>query len=49
MQASLYYELPGKKSEDVFMDLLELERVDYGQPYKARVVLEVKNGSSKIF
>ncbi len=41
LQASLYYEMPGKGAEDVSMDLVELDRVAYGQPYKASVQLEV--------
>jgi hypothetical protein len=28
--------------EDVSMNLVELERVQFGQPFKARVVLEVR-------
>ena len=42
-RAMKYYDVPDSASarEDVFMDLVELESVQYGQPYKARVILEV--------
>ncbi len=47
-KASLYYDLPDKGTEDVFMDLVDLEKVSYGQPYKARVMLEVMSlGATK--
>ena len=41
-KAMKFYEVPSKEQEDVVMDLIELERVQYGQPYKARVILEVR-------
>ena len=40
-RAMKYYDVPDSAKEDVFMDLVELESVQYGQPYKARVILEV--------
>ena len=40
-KAKLYYEIPNADLEDVKMDLVELEKVNYGQPYQAVVVLEV--------
>lgn len=36
-----YYQIPSKDKEDVLMDLVELDKVAYGQPYKARVTLQV--------
>ena len=42
-RAMKYYDVPDSAKEDVFMDLVELESVQYGQPYKARVILEVIN------
>lgn len=34
--------------EDVWMDLVELDSVKYGEPYKARVMLEVRKIQSGI-
>ena len=36
-----FYEYPKKEAEDVFMDLIELDKVPYGGTYKARVIIEV--------
>ena len=40
-RAMKYYDVPDSAKEDVVLDLVELESVQYGQPYKARVVLKV--------
>ena len=41
-KAMTYYEVPDKDKEDVKMDLIELESINYGEPYKARIALEVR-------
>lgn len=41
-KAMRFYEMPTKEKEDVTMELVELESVGYGQPYKARILLEVR-------
>ncbi len=46
-RALKYYSVPSNAVEDVFMDLVELERVEYGQAYKARVILEVSSNAKK--
>lgn len=40
-RAMRYYDYPGKEKEDVLIELVELEKVKYGDPYKARIKLEV--------
>ena len=40
-RAMRYYDYPSKEKEDVLIELVELEKVKYGEPYKARVKLEV--------
>ena len=40
-RAMKYYDVPDAAKEDVSMDLVDLESVQFGQPYKARVILEV--------
>ncbi len=42
-KAMRFYEISPKTREDVFMDLVELDKANYGDPYKARVVIEVHN------
>ena len=46
-KGALYYDMPDSGSHDVTMDLLELETVEYGQSYKARVVLENKSKETR--
>ena len=41
-KAMTYYEVPAADKEDVKMDLIELESINYGEPYKARIALEVR-------
>ena len=36
-----FYEIPSKENEDVSMELVELDSVAYGEPYKARILLTV--------
>ena len=40
-KAMTYYQVPSAEKEDVKMDLIELESIKYGEPYKARIALEV--------
>ncbi len=40
-----FYEYPKKEIQDVYMDLIELEKVPYGGVYKARVVIEVNQST----
>ena len=37
-----YYQIPSKDNEDVIMHMIELDSVNYGEPYKARVTLQVR-------
>ncbi len=47
-KAALYYdETDNGAREDVFMDLQELERIQYGQPYTARIWLHNKSGETR--
>ena len=48
-RAKRYYDedFTDGNAEDVFMDLIELDRVQYGQPYKARVILENKSSEER--
>lgn len=41
-KAMRFYEIPSKEKEDVTMELIELESVAYGDPYKARILIEVR-------
>ena len=38
-----YYDYPTKEKEDVHIELADLEKVKYGDVFKGRVMLEVRN------
>ena len=40
--ARRYYYSSPEESHDVYMELVELDKVKYGKPYKVRIILEVK-------
>ena len=40
-RSSNLYELPGKVNEDVIFDLVEMEKVAYGQPFTVSVQIQV--------
>ena len=40
-RAMRYYDYPSKEKEDVQIELVELENVKYGDPFKARIKVEV--------
>ena len=36
-----YYDIPSKEREDVYVELVELEKIKYGTEFKGRIMLEV--------